>query len=106
MQHAILAAVMSCAVIDFQPMSLCCCLVVVAVMLLLPSLTIFPWTALVVLQSFLVAVVIPEKKEIQSFAKQQGISGDYSDILMNDKVPRILPVLMRLLCLQLPSPHS
>ena len=37
-------------------------------------------------QSFLVAVVIPEKKEVQSFAKQQGISGDYSDILKNDQV--------------------
>ena len=42
--------------------------------------------ALVVVQSFVVAVVIPEKKEIQSFAKQQGISGDYSDFLKNDKV--------------------
>ena len=37
------------------------------------------------LQSFLVAVVIPEKKELQSFAKQQGISGDYKDLLKNDK---------------------
>jgi len=37
-------------------------------------------------ESFLVAVVIPEKKDIQAFAKQQGISGDYSDILKNDKV--------------------
>jgi len=36
--------------------------------------------------------VIPEKKEIQAFAKQQGISGDYSDVLNNDKVsnPAIL----------------
>ena len=40
----------------------------------------------VLLQSFLVAVVIPEKKELQSFAKQQGISGDYKDLLKNDKV--------------------
>ena len=31
------------------------------------------------------AVVIPEKKELQSFAKQQGISGDYKDLLKNDK---------------------
>ncbi len=47
---------------------------------------------LLLLQSFLVAVVIPEKKEIQAFAKQQGISGDYSDVLNDDKVsnPAIL----------------
>lgn len=48
------------------------------------------------MQSFLVAVVIPEKKDIQSFAKQQGISGDYSDILKDDKVSYFLvqsPVL-------------
>ena len=37
-------------------------------------------------QSFVVAVVIPEKKEIQSFAKQAGIDGEYSEILQNDKV--------------------
>ena len=71
-----------------------------------PTWLSFPWPPLVVLQSFLVAVVIPEKKEIQSFAKQQGISGDYSDFLKNDKVPIILLVLMHPLCLQLPSPHS
>ena len=38
------------------------------------------------MQSFVVAVVIPEKKEIQAYAKQQGISGDYSDLLNNDQV--------------------
>lgn len=32
------------------------------------------------------AVVIPEKKEVQSYAKQQGISGDYTDLLTNDQV--------------------
>lgn len=37
-------------------------------------------------ESFLVAVVIPEKKEVQAFAKQQGISGEYSTLLTNDKV--------------------
>ena len=30
--------------------------------------------------------MIPEKKDIQAFAKQQSISGDYSDMLKNDKV--------------------
>lgn len=38
------------------------------------------------MQSFVVAVVIPEKKEIQSYAKQNGISGEYSDLLQNDQV--------------------
>lgn len=38
------------------------------------------------MQSFLVAVVIPEKKEIQSYAKQNGINGDYSDLLQNEQV--------------------
>lgn len=32
------------------------------------------------------AVVIPEKKEVQSYAKQQGISGDYPDLLTNEQV--------------------
>jgi len=50
---------------------------------------------LLLLQSFLVAVVIPEKKDIQAFAKQQGISGDYSDILKNDKVSNhVIPGLV------------
>ena len=35
--------------------------------------------------------MIPEKKEIQAYAKQHGISGDYSDLLKNDQV--ILPTL-------------
>ena len=30
--------------------------------------------------------MIPEKKEVQAFAKQQGISGEYSTLLTNDKV--------------------
>ena len=30
--------------------------------------------------------MIPEKKEVQSYAKQQGISGDYTDLLTNDQV--------------------
>lgn len=38
------------------------------------------------MQSFLVAAVVPEKKEIQSYAKQNGIDGDYSDLLQNDQV--------------------
>ena len=51
---------------------------------------------LIVLQSFLVAVVIPEKKDIQAFAKQQGISGDYSDLLKDDKVGPLLAVFLGL----------
>lgn len=30
--------------------------------------------------------MIPEKKEVQAYAKQQGISGDYADLLTNDQV--------------------
>ena len=56
------------------------------------------WPPLVVLQSFLVAVVIPEKKEIQSFAKQQGISGDYSDFLKNDKVLPAVHIMPSITC--------
>ena len=48
------------------------------------------------MQSFLVAVVIPEKKDIQSFAKQQCISGDYSDLLTNDKVSWLCNILLQL----------
>ena len=34
--------------------------------------------------------MIPEKKELQAYAKQQGISGDYSDLLTNDQVTLLL----------------
>ena len=41
---------------------------------------------MLLLQSFLVAVVVPEKKELQAYAKQQGISGEYNEILKNEQV--------------------
>lgn len=49
--------------------------------------------------------MIPEKKEIQAFAKQQGISGDYSDFLKDDKasnhmIPGLVPTYTWMLTCQ------
>ena len=41
---------------------------------------------LLALQSFLVGVVVPNKHAVEDWAKDNGVSGSYEEILKNDKV--------------------
>ncbi len=43
------------------------------------------------MQSYLVAVVVPEKHELEAAAKQLGVNGSYEEICKDKKVGCALP---------------